>query len=146
MPNINKSEELITPISKGVVLSGNIFIVFFIFIVIMSLFIINTKKQYNVDVYVVNCGPSGIRSFCIIPEDVFNVSDVNSLFIEISGSVPVIIRDFFIKEVIFNKSRKDYVVEIQIPTKYLRENGEIIKLRGYLKSKDTTYGKLIFKI
>lgn len=146
MPNNNRSDELITPISKSFVLRGNFFIVFFIVVVLIPIFFIPTTKKIPLDIFMICSKDKCIMAYCIMPEELYNKVDLTTIYFDILKHEQYSIKMYSTKRIEYDKLRKEYLIEFDVSINYSTDINSLLIIKGVLDSKKTTWGQLIFKM
>jgi len=143
MPQIETSDSLIKPISKRFLVGGNLIIVFFIFMIVISLFFVSTQSNYSTEVIIVLNKDSLYTAYCIIPKSDFEKIDLNSLRIEEEMDTTTKITGIILKEILLDSQKEEYILSYAMDEDY-ETKGPISLWVGSFKINNTTWGKIIF--
>lgn len=140
------SDDFITPISKKVVLKGNIFIVLFIIMILCVPFLCKTRQKIAIKANLEYSLDTIRTAYCIISKAEYESVDLNSLTLVQEYARKYGIEKYEISNIAYNRETEEYVISILIQSNYANCKLPFVIIPGYIESKPITWGHVIYNL
>lgn len=140
------SDDFITPISKKVVLKGNIFIVLFIIMILCVPFFCKTRQKIAIEANLEYSQDTTRTAYCIISEAEYKSVDLNRLTLMQEYVKKYGIEKYEISNITYNLESEEYVISIIIQSNYANCKLPFVIIPGYIESKPMTWGHVIYNL